>query len=88
MPNINKKNDTYIFMQDGVLHTNLFNAVGDKSEKMYNSGTTLYAIGEQILKIAKTTGKTPDEKNVAISKLLMTAGVDNDDIQNRHKQYY
>ena len=83
MPNINKKNDTYIFMQDGVLHTNMFNAVGDKSEKMYNTGTTLYAIGEQILKIAKTTGKTADEKNVAISKLLMTAGVDNDDIQNR-----
>lgn len=85
MPTINKKSNAFIYAQNGNIMTSLFNAPGDTSEKIYSpkKNPTEHSLGDKILKIVKTTSKTPEEKNVAIKQILLMAGVPEDEIPNR-----
>lgn len=85
MPTLNRKTKAFIYAQNGQIMSSLFNAVGDTSEKIYtrDKNPKEYAAGDKILKIIKTNGKTPEEKNTSIAQILKMMGVPEEEIPNR-----
>ena len=84
MASLNRTTRTFIFQQNDTILTNLFNAIGDSSEKAFTleKNPEEFEAGKKIIKIIKKD-KTAEEKNALIAPILKMIGVPEEDIPNR-----
>lgn len=82
MPTLSRKNDYFIFMQNGDIITNLLNEDA-KKEELIRKVDPRHASLHKILKLTTKANMTVDQKNTSIRDILIGLGVSTDTVDKR-----